>query len=171
MKRITALKNLVKILQRMHGINGIYNTPMEHDICCKIQRAWLFGSVLKGSKTPNDIDIFIEIVKFDTPKHKETKSRKKTLRSYARLHGGYRPCRRSRKWRTGKFHDRVDSRESFIIWLRKHIPNISIHIVGNDITFDVLDDKCLIYPRCDFDFDGLTPKELITTFQNKRPLP
>jgi predicted nucleotidyltransferase len=171
MKRNTALKSLFKVLQRIHNINGVLNTPMDDNVCCKIKKAWLFGSVLKGSDNPNDIDIFIEIAKPNTPPEKELKSRRKVYRSYQRLHGGFRPCRRSQKWRMGKMHSKARSCESFIIWVRKHIPKVSIHVVGHDAAFETLDQKCLIYPRCDFDFEGVVTPKFIDSIKQKRYLP
>lgn len=174
MKRQTALKNLYKILQRIRSTNGIFATTMDDQPYSRIQRAWVFGSVLKGSESPNDIDIFIQFARYNhPPAEKELKSRRKIFKHYMsnRLHGGYRPCKRNNGWKNHRWHRLVRADEEFAIWLRKHIPKVSIHVVGEDRVFDRLDKKCLIYPRCDFDFEGAITPKFMESIKRKRSIP
>lgn len=62
MKRKLALTRLNRMLERLRSINGICATPQYDQPFSKIRRAWVFGSVAKGSEEPNDIDVFVEFV-------------------------------------------------------------------------------------------------------------
>ena len=73
----------------------------------------------------------------------------KTILINIYLHGGYLldvPF-----WKDTGLCFAKSAEECFVIWLKKRMPKVSIHIVGNDGSFDVLDTKYLVYPRCDFD--------------------
>lgn len=179
MKRLTALKNVHKIIYRLKSINGLLATPMESHSYIKVKRVWLFGSVLKGSDTPNDIDLFIELahsskeqgIYYDDVESHITKSRRKKRRSDHVLHGGFRINKRHRLWKSIKHQSVIDNSDTFIFWLRKNIPNVSVHYVYHDRTFFKLDRKCLIYPRCDFNFDEYPTEHFKIPLCNKRPLP
>lgn len=147
MKRKTAEKNLRIIIDRLHSINGILATPMNNFEAVRIKRAWLFGSFAKGKDEPNDLDIFVELEHFRREyvctigKNRFINGMYKLDKSYYRSYGTIRAIRAD---------------ETFIKWLRKDIRKISVHIVGNDLIFDRLDTKILIYPRCDFNFSRFT---------------
>ena len=148
MKRKTALKNLKIIINRIRAINGIFATPKHNFEALKVKRVWVFGSVAKGSLDPNDIDLFVELKGFRRdikPIRREfgggNTGRFKLDYAYYRNHGMYRA---------------KQSDEAFIKWLRKDLRKISIHLVGDDEIFNQIDEKILIYPRCDFNFnDGM----------------
>ena len=60
MKLITAIKNALKIADRIASVNGLVCTPASQFECFKIKRAWVFGSTIKGKSYPNDLDIIID---------------------------------------------------------------------------------------------------------------
>ena len=60
MKRATALKSLKKIVDRIHAVNGLLATPEASSEAFRIKRAWVFGSTVKGSESPGDLDILID---------------------------------------------------------------------------------------------------------------
>lgn len=143
MKRATAERNLQKIIDRLHSINGMLYTPLHNNEMIKVKRAWLFGSFAKGKDEPNDLDIFIETItykrdeKFYIDCRNRLSGRHKIDRWYRRSYGILRP---------------IQSDETLVKWLRKDIRKVSVHFVGHDLIFSELDKKTLIYPRCDFDF-------------------
>lgn len=143
MKRATAERNLKKIIERLHSINGILSTPLHNKDAIKVKRAWLFGSFAKGKDEPNDLDIFVETKSFRRDKSyyidKSGRLKRKYLpdKWYRRTYGMLRP---------------IQSDETLVKWLRKDIRKVSVHFVGGDPVFDKLDKKTLIYPRCDFEF-------------------
>lgn len=165
MKRPAAIRNLNTVIKRLHSINGLLATPMHNHPFIKVRRAWVFGSVAKGKLEPNDVDVFVELVKPDIRKkysrydlndgtryddlgRKVKYSRMVNGELYG-LHGGYLldvPL-----WKDTGLCFAKSAEECFVIWLKKRMPKVSIHIVGNDGSFDVLDTKYLVYPRCDFD--------------------
>lgn len=185
MKRETALKNIYKLIQRMKSINGVLSTPLEDVDYIKIKRAWLFGSVLKGSENPNDIDIFIELEGYteenrffaisENPKYVK-KSRRKLNRPLKDgrvegFHGGYRFDKNTPLFKTYGMRFRISSSDTLIKWLRKHIPKVSIHYTYYDKVFHNVDQKCLIYPRCDFDFEGVITEKFKQSLITQKRLP
>ena len=143
MKRQTAEKNLKKVIQRLHEINGLLATPLHNWDALKIKRAWLFGSFAKGEDEPNDLDIFVEVVAF-----------RRDYRDYIgpnnRLRGCYKLDKAYR--RSYGMVRAIRSDETFVKWVRRDMKKVSVHIVGHDRCFNSLDKKVLIYPRCDFEF-------------------
>ena len=60
MKYETAIRNAVKVADRIRGSNGLIGTPECERDTVKIRKAWLFGSTAKGKPNPSDVDILIE---------------------------------------------------------------------------------------------------------------
>ncbi|AKH39182.1 MULTISPECIES: hypothetical protein [Nitrosomonas] len=60
MKQGTAIKNALKIAERIRQVNGLVGTPATRFECYRIKRAWIFGSTIKGKLNPNDLDILID---------------------------------------------------------------------------------------------------------------
>ncbi|WP_227430766.1 nucleotidyltransferase domain-containing protein [Psychrobacter sp. I-STPA6b] len=149
MKRATALKNLNRIICKIHSINGIYATPLCNNEFVKIKKAWVFGSVAKGSEAPNDLDIFIEVASHKLSSNRDRKGRRKIFRHakhQIRLHGGFKADKT-----TGHSVPTIlNSHNELCKWLRKGTKKTSIHFVGEDEVFETLDYKVLIYPRNDF---------------------
>lgn len=143
MKRHTAEKNLKTVIQRLHKINGVLATPLHNWDAVRTKRAWLFGSFAKGKDEPNDLDIFVEVI-----------ACRRDYRDYIGLNNRLRGCYKLDKAyrRSYGMVRAIRSDEAFVKWVRKDMKKVSIHIVGNDVCFDHLDKKILIYPRCDFKF-------------------
>lgn len=143
MKRNTALKNLNLIITRLHVVNGILGTPKHNYDFVRIKRAWVFGSVAKGSENPNDLDIFIEVIN-DANKLKYYPNQLKHTDRFAdkSYHGTY-----LKHAGLVKTKDAIDYA---IKWLRQCAQKVSVHVVDHDEIFSELDVKYLIYPRNDF---------------------
>lgn len=149
MKQQTALRNLENIVGKVRGVNGIYTTPLCDREFVKIKRMWVFGSVAKGSATPNDLDVFIELRNhFGQCDQPARKARRKMFRDTSEgvvMHGGYKKRKPVHGMTTP-----VSSTQEVLKWLKKGTRKTSIHIVGCDRIFDRLDCKYLVYPRNDF---------------------
>jgi hypothetical protein len=128
MRRELAIKYAHEVARRVHRLNGIVCTPECSFCAVVIRRVWVFGSVAKGSLTPNDLDLLID------------------LREVGR---GRRWCRGQkfdkRVWRSYGYRIRPDSRHQALVWLTRGMRHVSRHLVG--VEQAPIDVKCLIYPR------------------------
>ncbi len=150
MKRQTAVSNLNKIISKLHCINGIYCAALCDRDFVKVKRAWVFGSVAKGSDSPNDLDIFIEVhnpFQWDQPKRKSQRRMFRNTGPRMKLHGGFK-MNKATSGRT--VPSAVSGLSEFSKWLKKGTNKTSIHFVHDDDIFNKLDCKHLIYPRNDF---------------------
>src|ERR1700693_5057438 len=83
MKLKTALRYAHEIARRVHAVYGLLATPLCGNEAVRIRRIWVFGSTVKGSQTPNDLDILIDME--EVGRHynaKQTRVDKAYLRSY-----------------------------------------------------------------------------------------
>jgi predicted nucleotidyltransferase len=129
MRRELALQYAIEVARRVHHINGLLATPLCNYEAVRIKRIWVFGSVAKGSETPNDLDLLIEA-------------------EY---------CGRRRNWRQGKinkqylrsygYKDAIDARHEAMKWLTKGMRKVSRHL--KDAEAVPIDVKVLLYPRND----------------------
>lgn len=178
MKRSLAVKNLYRVLQRIKNINGIFATALHDHEFVKIKRVWLFGSLAKGSDDPNDIDIFIELLDYipdSSIRHNVVeshirKSQRKVRRTLInskqlKLHGGFKINKKSISYKQLRICSPKNSVDSLAHYLSLSIPTASIHFVHDDLIFDKLDVKCMLFPRCDFDFD--IEKALTNSYKKK----
>lgn len=150
MKRKTAITNLNKIIEKLHSINGIYCAPLCDNEFVKVKRAWVFGSVAKGSENPNDLDIFIEIYWTPRCEQPRRKSQRKMFRNSGqrmKLHGGFKADKSTLRH---SVPSAVNELSEFTKWLKRGTAKTSIHFVHSDNVFSHLDCKYLIYPRNDF---------------------
>lgn len=157
MKRATADKNLKKVIQRIHDVSGIFETPMCSHEYLKIKRVWVFGSFAKGSDSPNDLDVLVELIEPNNPMIKqrgiERKSRRKLFRrsgssSELELHGGFIGYKK--KGSFGIPHV-ISSKNELCKYLRAGTKNTSIHFTNEEKELlSKLDVKILVYPRNDF---------------------
>jgi len=132
MKRATALRYAREIASRLHSVNGLLATPLCDREAVRVKRVWVFGSTAKGSQTPNDLDVMIEL-----------------------------DCQvgRHRTWRQARFDKRElrsygikcapSSREYFLKWLTRGMRKVSRHCRDSDCV--QLDVQTLIYPRYDLE--------------------
>ena len=135
MKRQTAIKYVHELNRRLCSIDGVLSTPNHNYDFVKFERAWLFGSTAKGAENPNDVDIFIELQ--EVGKHNRYVDGGEILldKEYYRRYGM-------------KFAKKAN--DAALMWLRKGMKKISFHIVGDDLIFDTVDKKIMIYPQNDF---------------------
>jgi len=127
MKRATAIKYSIEVARRLHSVNGLLATPVCGNEFVRISRVWVFGSTAKGSQTPNDLDLMIEI----------------------------KVCGRHKSWEQSTIDKRYhrsygiraapDSRSYALKWLTKGMKLVSRHCTDMDAV--ALDVKTLIYPR------------------------
>lgn len=129
MKLQTALRYASEVARRVHAVNGLLATPLCEYEAVRISRIWVFGSTIKGSQEPNDLDLLIEL----------------------------RPVGRHRTWRQGKLDKRslrdygyrvaISSEAYALMWLTKGMKKVSRHTTRSEAA--ELDVKVLMYPRCD----------------------
>jgi predicted nucleotidyltransferase len=127
-KRTTALLHVETIAERLRQTGGIFGTPGTLREAVRVRRAWLFGSVAKGSPMPGDVDIMLDI--------------EAVGRLYRR---GQAPL--DRRTICGLRFPR-DSRNEFLRWLRRDMKMVSLHCRDtDDVKLDVM---VMIYPRDDW---------------------
>lgn len=61
MKRATALRYCTEINKRLHEVNGNIPTPRGEFDLVHVSKVWVFGSTAKGSQTPRDLDLLIQL--------------------------------------------------------------------------------------------------------------
>lgn len=167
MKRERAVQNLYRVLQRIRYINGLLSTFLDDHEYVKIKSAWLFGSLAKGSDQPNDVDIFIDIqgytpnsvlrtplIESHTRKGRHIRKRKVKGCDKARLHGSFKPDKKSELYTVFGQYPASVSTHTLYKYLTFGMPDVSVHFVHDDLIFNRLDKKIMLYPRCDFDIDA-----------------
>lgn len=129
MKLKTALAHAHEIARRVHAVNGLLATPLCEHEAARIRRIWVFGSTVKGSQNPNDLDILIDV----QPVGRRYTAKQSTYdRAYRRRYG----IRRA-----------PSTENAALIWLTKGMKMVSRHTLASEAAdFDV---KVLIYPRND----------------------
>jgi predicted nucleotidyltransferase len=130
MKIERAVRYAMEVASRVHSVNGILSTPLCNREAVRIKRIWVFGSTVKGSKTPNDLDLLIDI----------------------------NECGRRRKWRQGKLDKEylrrygmrraINAEKDPLKWLAKGMQKVSRHTIWDEAA--EIDFKVLLYPRNDF---------------------
>lgn len=135
MKRATALRNAQRIRDRLKGLGGLVGTPACEHEAVLIKRAWVFGSTVKGSDSPGDLDILIEYA--NVGERRNARSGKVRLKDWI--------C---------NLKTPVRSVDEAIIFLRAGMKKVSVHLYENDGDLgDVPQTRQMIYPRCDFNFE------------------
>ena len=130
MKRATALRYAGEITARLCRVNGLLATPLCGREAVKFKRVWIFGSTVKGSEAPNDLDVLIECMEVG----------------------------RLRTWRQGRLDKRVlrahgnrraiNARDEAYKWLSKGMKKVSRHSAAAEAGLD-LGLMVMIYPRND----------------------
>lgn len=130
MKRTTALRYADEIAARVRRVNGLLATPLCDREAVRICRVWVFGSTVKGSAAPNDLDLLIES----------------------------KPVGRARSWKQGKLSRRYLSRfgvrraisasDEAYKWLTKGMKKVSRHDFEIEQGLD-LSPLVMLYPRND----------------------
>ena len=125
----TAQRYAREIHERVTGVNGLLGTPGCGREAVRIRRIWVFGSTVKGSQAPNDLDILID------------------LEACGRLFAGSRNQARLDKKALSNYGIRraVSSRDTCLQWLTAGMKKVSRHCADTEeVEIDV---KVEIYPR------------------------
>ena len=132
MKRATALKHAEEISRRIRSVNGILATPNCTFPALRIRRAWVFGSTVKGSDAPNDLDILLDITV--AGKYRRWKRGMKLNKRYARSYGVLL-C--------------PDSETYALMWLTNGMKKVSRHVLQSEprLLEMIGNDKRMIYPK------------------------
>lgn len=127
MKLETAIRYCHEIHRRLVEVKGIIPTPFAQYEGMRVKKVWVFGSTIKGSQTPNDLDILI---------HWEHHGKRRSWtevgynKAYYRAHGLRVP---------------IDSGHEARKWLTKGMKNVSRHDTESEAT--IFDVKVQIYPN------------------------
>ncbi len=132
MKRELAIRRLQKVIDRINAVNGVFETPSARYPAARIVNVWLFGSLLKGSETPNDIDLLFEY---------EELGELRTLAQTGVYDKDY--------YRSYGMKCTIDTWKVFGRELRKNIPMVRMHklMVDGSVAYP----RALIYPTLEFD--------------------
>jgi hypothetical protein len=123
----TALRYAAEIARRLESVNGLIPTPRGCREFYLVKKAWVFGSTIKGSDAPNDLDVLL------FAENAGARQQWKTVGldpSYFRAYGIRQPRR---------------TRSEASMWLRKGMKMVSIHDTESEAT--IFDKKFEIYPR------------------------
>ena len=129
MRRELAIRYARQVADRVHSVNGLLATPNCIRDAVRISRIWVFGSTVKGSDFPNDLDLLIEA----------------------------REVGRTTGWKRGRKLDKYQLRthgcrlmphgeREMLIWLTRGMKKVSRHMTYME-TVETIDVKRLIYPR------------------------
>jgi hypothetical protein len=127
MKLETALHHAAEIARRLESVNGLIPTPRGGNEFYLVKKAWVFGSTIKGSDAPNDLDVLL------FAENAGARQRWEVV--------GFDPVYRKA---TGLRRARHTDREAKM-WLRKGMMMISLHDTESEET--IFDKKVEIYPR------------------------
>lgn len=127
MKIETANRYAVEIARRVREVNGLIPTPDCQHAFVKINKMWIFGSTVKGSCAPQDLDLLIDL-------EMDGKSR-----SWEDV--GYD----IRYYRSYGIRVAKDSRAAALKWLTKGMRNVSRHCRDEELT--VFDVQVEVYPN------------------------
>lgn len=130
MRRETALRYAAEITARLRGINGLLATPLCDKEAVRFSRVWVFGSTVKGSQTPNDLDLLIETAEVG---RRRTWKQGKVDRKFLRMFRERRALR---------------ARNEAYKWLTKGMRKVSRHCYADEQGID-LSPLVMIYPRND----------------------
>lgn len=126
MKIETANRYIEEIAKRLVLVNGVIPTPRGEYECLLVKKAWVFGSTIKGSFAPNDLDILL---------FTETAGLKQKWESV-----GFDPV----QFRNYGIHVARSTRSEAGMWLRRGLKMVSIHDTLHDET--IFDKKIEIFP-------------------------
>lgn len=131
MKLELAERYVQKIVDRCKSVNGILATPLCDNEAIRIHQVWVFGSVVKGSQDPNDLDVMVRW-------------------SYG---GRYRPYEQGKldrqRLRAYGMWAALSAEKEMFKWLSKGMRKVSRHDYEREKGLDI-DVLVMIYPRNDF---------------------
>lgn len=134
MKRDVALRYAEMIHRRLKLVNGLLATPLCNFEAVRFRRVWIFGSTVKGSQDPNDLDVLIE---WEVAGRHRTWRQGALDKTWKRRHG----------LRFAKFAEDEAKK-----WLKAGMRKVSCH----SYSFDqyVAYPRVMIYPRFDIQKNG-----------------
>lgn len=148
MKRITAINNVLKIANKLKNINGLIGTPNADQEAYRVKRAYVFGSIVKGSLNPNDIDIAIEGLEVGLCA---------PCKGYGKHINNCRGTAKRDKRRLKNYgmNTPISTEIEALLYLKKGMKMVSLHIFHKDLAlesddYDIKKTKVMIYPRNDF---------------------
>jgi predicted nucleotidyltransferase len=137
MKRDVAIRYACEVARRIHDVNGLLATPLCSNEAVRFKRVWVFGSVAKGSATPNDLDLLIEAEECGQRRSwRQTKIDKEYQRRYGMQMAPF-------------------ARDEALKWLTRGMRKVSRHWADQEAT--PIDVKVLLYPRNDLFALALSP--------------
>ena len=139
MKRATALRMAHTVAARLRAACGLIGTPGTSSEALRVRRAWLFGSTAKGSLSPNDVDILLEMSPVG---RRFTTSR---IAKHYGVHGGARIDKGY--YRRCGIPLPMDATTVGLLHLRGHMKRLSLHNYAIDKELAL--PRILIYPRND----------------------
>lgn len=148
MKRRTATKNALKIATRLKSVCGSILTYEADREALKVRRAWVFGSTVKVSEEPNDLDILLDAKPCGRRRTANSRVRE-TRKTFWDVLGGARFHRQLLKLEGIRLVERSEA--VGFKWLTQGMRKVSIHSYECDGDFeDIPRTMVMIYPRNDF---------------------
>ncbi len=133
MKRQTAIRHVHTIAERLRSVGGVIDTPTAQFPRVVVRDAWVFGSVVKGSESPNDVDILLD---YDVDGHARKVCEEGVLFDKDTL-------------RRRNILAPLDSEEVALRWLKNGMRMISLHIYRID--HRVATPRVSLFPAMAFD--------------------
>jgi predicted nucleotidyltransferase len=134
LKRAVAIRYANEVARRLHSVNGVLATPVCGSEAVRFKRVWVFGSTVKGSETPNDLDLLIDVELCGRQySWRQTRLDKRELRTY-----GFRVA--------------PDSIDYALKWLTRGMRKVSRHVARWEVA--PIDVRVLLYPRNDLNDRG-----------------
>ena len=139
MKYETAIRNTMKVADRIRKSNGLIGTPECERETVKIRKAWLFGSTAKGKPNPNDVDILIEYNLIGRRQHTNCRAHRGFSRTNAAVDKEY-------KRRYG-ISAPQSAWAATVRLLSRNMKMVRIHDANTD--GEIAHPRIMIYPRMD----------------------
>jgi hypothetical protein len=144
MKLHTAIKYLKEIHRRVSEVGGVLVTPGHSYDSVIFEEIWVFGSTIKGSIEPNDLDILIRLK--GNGEHRSLAKGAIRDERYFRLTGYSYP---------------MDSERTAYIWLTRNMRKVSRHHFEDEkgLGIDVMK---MIYPRFELDLPSVSQAQVLS---------
>jgi predicted nucleotidyltransferase len=143
MKLQTAIKHIHEIHRRVTEVQGRLETPLHSHDAVIFEEIWVFGSAIKGSAEPNDLDILIKM-KMDGP-YRSPREGAILDERYARRTG----CKMS-----------ICSDSAARKWLTRGMMKVSRHGFERERNLGI-DAMKMIYPRFELDLPAVTQAQVL----------
>lgn len=132
-----AIRYAVELHIRASMVNGLIATPQGEREAQLVSGMWVFGSTVKGSLNPNDLDV---LIKFESVGE---------LRSWEEVGCYDKECYRRYGYKFPR-----PSEDLARLWLTKGMRFVSIHRHSEENANFSLGHRVMIYPRLELDLIG-----------------